>query len=171
MKPLKIVLIGFMGCGKSSVAPLLAERLSLPLLEVDRIVIERSDYEHIPAIFEARGETGFRELEAAAALSLRDTHNAVISTGGGIIGRQENIDNLRHRGGIVVFLRTTFDEVTRRIKDFEDRPLFRDKKRAEELFGKRLPIYAQHADIIIDTDGKNPNDVCSEILAKLEALQ
>lgn len=167
----KIILTGFMGSGKSSVSILLASRLGISVIEMDQLLLERSPYSAISDIFAERGEVGFRDLEAEVARSLRDEQNLVISTGGGIIGRPENMENLKHGGGTIVFLRTSFDEVARRISNLDTRPLFRDHAKAEELFAQRLPLYTRYADIIVDTDGKTPEEVSAEIVTKVKTRE
>ncbi|MEY4701228.1 MAG: hypothetical protein RL326_1415 [Pseudomonadota bacterium] len=166
----KIALIGFMGSGKSSVAPLLAAALSYSLVDVDNEIIARSGLLSIPEIFSAHGEPFFRDLEAAVAESIADTASVVISTGGGIIGRPTNISYLKQNDGLIVFLRTRFETVTARISDFTSRPLFRDIHRARSLFTERQPLYSEYADQIVDTDGKSPQQVCDEILALIGTL-
>lgn len=166
----KIALIGFMGSGKSSVAPLLAAALSYSHVDVDKEIISRSGLPSIPDIFTTHGETFFRDLEAAVSESLTDAEGVVISTGGGIIGRPSNISNLKRNNGTIVFLRAQFDTVTARISDFASRPLFRDIARARALFVERQPIYNQYADIVIDTDEKSPEQVCDEIMRTLGSV-
>lgn len=158
-----------MGSGKSSVAILLAKRLGLAAVEMDQLLLELSSYSAISDIFLALGEDAFRELEAQVAQSLRHKQNLVISTGGGIIGRATNMEHLKYGGGLVVFLRTTFEEVARRISDLDTRPLFRDRTKAKELFEQRLPLYAQYADVVVDTDTKTPEEVSAEIIAAIDA--
>jgi shikimate kinase len=163
----KLVLIGFMASGKSAVAMTLASKLNLPLVHVDEVIVSRSGYPTIPAIFADRGEAHFRDLEAEVAASLREAHNVVISTGGGIITRESNMTNLKENGGTIVYLRTSFDVVTERAGDLSTRPLFANKATALELYAQRLPIYERYADIIIDTDGRSVDEVCSEILTQI----
>jgi shikimate kinase len=166
----KIALIGFMGSGKSSVAPLLATALGYRLVDVDNEIIARSGLRGIPEIFSTHGELFFRDLEAAVAESLANTASVVISTGGGIIGRPINISHLKQNDGFIVFLRTRFETISARISDFASRPLFRDIDRARSLFTERQPLYTEYADQIVDTDGKSPQQVCDEILALIGTL-
>ncbi|MEN9846989.1 MAG: hypothetical protein RIS36_2136 [Pseudomonadota bacterium] len=163
----KLVLIGFMASGKSAVASALASKLNLPLVQVDEEIVSRSGYPTIPAIFADKGEAHFRALEAEVAASLKDAPDIVISTGGGIITRDANMTNLKENGGTIVYLRTSFETVTQRAGDLSTRPLFANKANALELYERRLPIYERYADIIIDTDGRSIDAVCSEILTKI----
>jgi shikimate kinase len=164
----KLVLIGFMASGKSAVAAALAPRLGFDMVQVDDEIVSRSGFPSIPNIFTEKGEPHFRDLEAAVAASFRNAQNLVISTGGGIITREENMSNLKENGGVIVYLRTSFETVAERAGDLSSRPLFANKANALELFQRRLPIYERHADIIIDTDGRSVDEVCSTILTHLK---
>lgn len=169
MRPFKkIVVIGFMASGKSAVAIPLAQRLGLAPFNVDDEIVSRSGLPSIPAIFAERGEPHFRELEAEVAASLRDAHDMVISTGGGIISRPENMSNLTANGGVVIYLRSSFETVAERAGDLTSRPLFANKASALELYQQRLPIYERYADIIVDTDGRSVDEVCSTIISQLK---
>lgn len=163
----KLIVIGFMASGKSAVSATLASKMGLPLVQVDGEIVSRSGYPSIPAIFAEKGEAYFRDLEAEVAASLRNAHDVVISTGGGIITREENMTNLKENGGTVIYLRTSFETVTERAGDLSTRPLFANKANALELYFSRLPIYERHADIIIDTDGLTVDEVCSAILTQI----
>lgn len=164
----KIVLIGFMASGKSAVAAALAPKLGFRLIQVDEEIVARSGHHSIPEIFAEKGEAHFRDLEAGVAASLRGAQNAVISTGGGIISREENMTNLKDNDGVVVYLRSSFETVAERAGDLSTRPLFRDRENALELFQRRLPIYEGYADITIDTDKRSIEEVCSAILAQIK---
>ncbi|MEY4668122.1 MAG: hypothetical protein RL518_821 [Pseudomonadota bacterium] len=164
----KLILIGFMASGKSAVATALAPQLGLRLIQIDDEIVSRSGLPSIPAIFAEKGEPYFRELEATVAASLRDSQGVIISTGGGIITREENMTNLKYNGGLVIYLQTSFETIASRAEDLSSRPLFANKKNALELFHHRLPIYERHADIIIDTDGRSVEQVCSAILTQLQ---
>lgn len=163
----KVALIGFMGSGKSSIAPLLASRLDFRLVDIDAEIISRSGLATVSEIFSVHGEKFFRDLETEVASSFAQMSDIVISTGGGIIGRPVNIEQLKRGGGTIVFLRTTFETVTSRISDFSTRPLFRDIERARALFIERQPLYLKYADYVVDTDEKNPQTVCDDIIRKM----
>ena len=165
-----VALIGFMGSGKSSVAPLVASQLGYGLVDVDSEIVARSGFATVPEIFSAHGETFFRNLETEVVTSLAQKSRVVISTGGGIIGRSVNIEALKRGGGIVVFLQTSFTTITSRIADFSTRPLFRDIDRARALFLERQPIYHMYADHVVDTDEKEPRAVCEEIVEKIGSM-
>jgi shikimate kinase len=167
MRHSKISLLGFMGAGKTSVAPLLAERLGLHALDLDSILLARSGFRSIPEMFRTVGEPAFRDLEAEVAQSLANSTNVVISTGGGVIGRAENMASLKANGGICILLHAPFAELMRRIPNIHDRPLLQDPSRAEALYNERQQIYRSYADIVIDTTGKIAEEVCSEIVMQI----
>ena len=164
----KVVLIGFMASGKSTVAARLASLLGVPVREMDDLIIARSSLPSIPAIFEQHGEPFFRNLESAVAASLRTEQDVVISTGGGVISRPENMDHLSAGGAVVVFLRSSFETAEARSAGLGGRPLFRDGKRARALFEERAPLYARWADITIDTDSRTIDDICAQIASHVE---
>jgi shikimate kinase len=163
----KVILIGFMGAGKSSVAPLLAEQLGFRSVDADHEVVQNSGVASIREICERYGESHFRELEATIAASHRDSVSVVIATGGGVILNPLNMEHLSHGGGVVIFLRTSFDEVRRRVRDTSSRPLFKDQATAENIYRQRLPTYEKYADFCVTTDQKTPKDICREILTLL----
>lgn len=158
-----------MASGKSAVAAELAPHLGFAVLQVDDDIVSRSGYPSVAAIFAEKGEELFRQLESEVALSLREAKDVVISTGGGIITYPSNMENLKSNGGIVVYLRTSFETVSARAGDISSRPLFADKANALDLYKKRLPLYESYADIIVDTDGLSLEEVCSEILSQLKS--
>jgi shikimate kinase len=163
----KIVLIGFMGSGKTTVAAQLAPMLGVALYEMDMLIVETSGVDSIPTIFELYGEPKFRELETAVAKSLANVREAVISTGGGVVGNPENMSHLRANGGTVVYLKTDFDTVRSRIGNLSSRPLFKDPTRASDLYHARAPIYEAAADIIIRTDDISTEEVAQRIYSEM----
>jgi shikimate kinase len=158
-----VVLIGFMGSGKSSVARSLARRFGVPFVDVDKRIENRAGTT-IAQVFASQGEDAFRALESAA---LRDAlrEGGVIATGGGIIKRPENCELLREAsrsGALVVYLRARPDTLARRIRRQPGvRPLIdaggvlnmdQTRLRVEELLAQRSAAYESCANVIIDTD-------------------
>jgi shikimate kinase len=166
---MKIILIGFMGSGKSTVAAGLARRLGLPLIDTDEAVVSRAGFPSIANIFEVRGEQVFRDFESEVAKATGTVEDGVVSTGGGIVTRDENMTHLKKAGDVVVYLRTSFDTLAARIGDLETRPLFKNRLNARALYEQRHPIYERWADVAIDTDTLSPDDVCSAIISKLKS--
>lgn len=167
----KIALIGFMGSGKSSVAAQLAPQIGLSLLEMDDEIVLRSGFHSIPEIFEFKGEPFFRELEADVARALSERSGLLISTGGGAVERPQNIEFLRNKGGLIIYLRTSLNRIIERLGDISNRPLFRDPDRASQLYARRMPLYESHADLIVDTDGRSVAQVCSAVVELLKDEQ
>jgi len=161
---MKIILIGFMGTGKSTISKLLGKTLNLKVVDMDDMVEEMAGIK-TPEIFDKYGEVKFREFESKVAKNLSQTNDIIISTGGGVILNKLNIINLRKNNGRVVFLRTTFEEIVKRVSVHDrPRPLFSDIKKAEKLFESRKAIYEFHADIIIDTDGVKVEDIINQLI-------
>ena len=162
---MKIILIGFMGSGKSTISKLIGKILDLKVLDMDDMVEDMAGMK-TPEIFDKFGEAKFREFESKVAENLSQVEDIVISTGGGVILNKLNIINLRKNNGRVVFLRTTFDEIVKRVSAHDrPRPLFSDIKKAVKLFESRKAIYKSHADIIIDTDGLKVEDIVNQLIS------
>jgi shikimate kinase len=155
-----IVLIGFMGCGKSTVGQLVAEKLAWPFVDTDTLVIERSG-RGIPEIFADEGEGGFREREAAALEGLDDGVSRVIATGGGVVTQPRNQALLR-RLGFVVWLNASEEAIWDRVLRNRNRPLLHTpdpRQTVRELLESRRPIYAEFAHLTIDTAGFEPEEI------------
>jgi len=162
-----VVLIGFMGSGKTTVGKALAEELSIEYIDTD-VHIESVYENKISDIFDAFGEDYFRKIETEQLLKLLEERDSrkVISCGGGMILRKQNRQILK-KFGKTVYLRTTAKSIYERIKDDTTRPLLMcsDKlSKIEELLEKRKDIYECAADIIIDTDNKNIEEIVNEII-------
>ena len=168
MRYLKVALLGFMGTGKSSVAPVLAAQLGMQWVDLDTVILQNSGFSSISEIFAAEGESGFRDRESKAVSSVASAEQLVIATGGGVIGRRENIELLKSNGGVCVFLRTSFDEIIRRLSNASGRPLLEDKERAKKLYHERQALYLSCADSTVDTDAKSVEQVSAEIVSRLE---
>ncbi len=159
-----IVLIGFMGAGKSTVAAELGHSCGLPVIDLDR-EIERRSGRTIPEIFEQSGEEIFRRTETEVLRGLLDQAPLILATGGGVIGRPENWPLLR-RLGRVVYLRVSWETLLARIGAGKGRPLAGDRERLQALFEQRLPLYEQ-ADLVIDGQGGTPAAIARDILRTL----
>lgn len=164
-----IVLIGMMGAGKSSIGRCLQRRTGLGCLDTDQIVSFRFGLS-IPEIFAKFGEGQFREAEAKALADLAPETPAIIVTGGGIVLREENTRQLR-RLGIVVWLdaeeNTLFDRASRR----DNRPLLQTdnpRQKFSEILQERASIYAEVADLRVDTTEVGHDEVADIILEELE---
>jgi shikimate kinase len=163
-----IVLTGFMGTGKTEVGRVLARRLGYVLIDVDE-EIEKEQQMKISKIFSRFGEPAFRDIESAMIKKLAQLGRAVISTGGGAVLRQENIDSLRSKG-VIVCLTASAETIFDRTKRSNDRPLLKVDDplgKIKELLASRQSCY-QKADIAIDTEGKTPVQVAEEIIETIK---
>lgn len=164
-KPKNIVLIGLMGSGKTSVGKDLAERLHYRWTDTDAEVEGRVG-KRIPDIFQEEGEERFREMESQVLLELLQSSGQVISTGGGIILREENVAAMK-KGGLVVYLKVELSELIRRLKD-SDRPLIQGdmETRIKEIWKRRQGMY-DFAHLHIDTTHRRIPEIVEEILRHL----
>lgn len=163
-----IVLTGFMGTGKTAVGRELSRLLNIKLVDVDT-EIEKSEQMTINEIFRQFGEPRFREIESEMIRRLSERKDVIISTGGGAVLRQENIDVLR-KHGIVVCLMATPETILRRTSHSSHRPLLQVEdpfRKIKELLDLRRPFY-EKADIMINTDGKTPRQIAEEIIEKIK---
>lgn len=161
-----IVLIGFMGSGKSSIGHKLAHKLNRKWLDMDT-EIEKQQGRTIKAIFAEDGETRFRELETEwleAHIALEDH---VISTGGGIVTQNRNIQ-LLHNLGHIVFLHSEFDQIVDNLRDDTSRPLLQGddyRMKIQKLLNERIPTYLSTADIIVQTKEKSIEEIVDELIS------
>lgn len=166
---MKLVLFGFAGSGKTTVSEILGGVLGLPVFEMDSEILKISGCRDINEIFKKYGEKHFRDLETKVAASTRNIEEAIISTGGGTLMRDKNIECLRGPDAKFIYLRTSFETAAKRLQPSTDRPLFKDKESARKLYESRLQIYKDNADYIVDTDNLSPEQVAVEIAAVLGA--
>lgn len=163
---MNIILIGFMGSGKSSVARKLAQKLNYKNQETDESVLIRSGRKSITELFKLDGEIVFREMELTIAKKMSGEKNAVISTGGGMVINKLCIDYFK-QNGIVVYLQTSFEEIVKRLAGDETRPLFKDKLVAHTLFKFRKHLYEEYADITIKTDKLSVDEITNSVIEKI----
>ncbi|WP_300363009.1 shikimate kinase [Hydrogenimonas sp.] len=160
-----IVLIGFMGAGKSTVGRALAKRTGRYFLDADAL-IETAQGKAIPSIFHDKGEAYFRELERESAKWLAEcVRGSIVSTGGGMPTVVERLRDI----GTVVYLKLPFEKILGRItpQERERRPLFHDPAHAERLFRAREPVYEKQAQIVVDAD-RDVETIVEEILSSVE---
>lgn len=162
-----IVLVGFMGAGKSTVGRLLATRLGLPFTDVDEVV-ERTAGMSIAALWERFGEAGFRERERSAGLAALGGPDGVVALGGGALGDPGVASALG--GATVVHLDVSPEEALARVGDGAARPLLATTDPAV-LLQQRRPGYAAAAGVTVTTDGRAPEEVADEIAARPEILR
>ena len=163
-----VFLIGPMGAGKSAVGRKLAEELSLEFVDSDDAVEERTGVD-IPYIFEREGEAGFRSREVEVIDDLTRRERVLLATGGGAVLDPRNRERLRSRGR-VVYLRTSVDQQLSRTRRGNDRPLLMNpdpRGTLARLYAERAPLYAEVADIVVDTDGRKVKTVVDQICREL----
>ncbi len=164
-----IVLCGFMGCGKSTVGKILAERLELCFADSDA-VIEKHESMKISDIFARCGEEYFRNTESLIIKGLSERSGLVIATGGGAVLNPQNAEALRTTG-TVIFLDVTPETVIERLKDDTERPLLQRPDRelaVRELMEQRRPKYEAAAHFTVDANRK-PEFVAEEIIGIFNA--
>ena len=162
---MKIILIGFMGVGKTTVAQVLAQKLSWKVIGTDELITTQENVSSVKEIFESKGEAHFRAQESALCAELKNEHNCIISTGGGIVQNPVNIPSLRNVGDKVIFLESTFEEIAQRLAHDQSRPLFQDKQKALTLFQRRQELYLKASDLRVSTLNKTPEEIADEILS------
>lgn len=166
-----IVLIGFMGAGKSTISDYLSTVFDMEIVEMDQLIADREEMS-IPDIFATYGEEYFRNLETNLLIEMQDKKNVVISCGGGVPMRERNVVEMK-KNGRVVLLTAKPETILYRVKDNHDRPLLEGNKNVDyiaELMEKRREKYEAAADIVIETDGKDKLEICEELVHRLRAL-
>lgn len=164
---LNIVLTGFMGTGKSAVARELAQLLGRAVVDIDA-EIERKAGKSISAIFAESGEPHFRDIETEATREAVRSRKQIISTGGGVVLRRQNVEALRS-SGMIFCLFATPEAILERTRANRDRPLLQTSDplgRIREMLAARDPYYRGSCDHMIDTVGKTPKEVALEISEK-----
>lgn len=151
-----IYLTGFMGVGKTTIGQALATKLGLPVLDTDTLIEQNMKLE-VKDIFEQYGEGYFRKQETKILQELA-VRNTLVTTGGGIVTVQENIDWMKENG-CMLFLYADPEVIWKRLENDTSRPLVKQKKKEEviELFTTRLPLYNQ-AHITVNTTGLTLED-------------
>lgn len=168
--PGNIVLIGFMGTGKSTVGRALAKHLHRDFIDMDA-EIEARTQRCIPDIFAEDGEATFRDMESALALELAGRKKTIISTGGGIVLRPENLEALE-ASGTLVCLSASAELILERVAHHENRPLLAGDSKLEKiraLYEARKPLY-DAIPLQIHTDGLPADGVAAEVLRHLMAI-
>lgn len=172
-----LILAGFRGTGKSTVAVVLAKLMELPLQDLDTSIQQRVG-KPISEIFGQQGESGFRAIECQVLKELVQSPRSVISLGGGAVKDAHN-RKLIGASGVCVWLTASIDTIVQRIGSDSSSATLRPalsslapRDEVETLLREREPLYREVADLIVDTDGKSPEQVADEIISKLpERLQ
>jgi shikimate kinase len=170
-----IFLAGFMGSGKSTIGPILANTLGFDFADLDKTIEARSG-KKISQIFETDGEPAFRTLEHATLKELAARDRCVVSLGGGSLASEENFE-LVHRAGIIVYIQLSPEEIVQRVHHRTDRPMLQDTAgvnlplpemeiRVRDLLQKREVFYSR-ADIIVPSDRRRVGATVDDIVKRL----
>jgi len=164
-----IVLVGPMGCGKTTVGRRLASKLNQDFFDTDHEIINKTGVS-IDHIFDIEGEEGFRQRESQILESFCDMNNIVLATGGGVVLLPKNREVLRS-AGVVVYLSSSVEQLLRRTAKSKTRPLLENstdrKKTITEIVKARDKYYREVATIVIDTTGKKLHEVIDIIMNDL----
>jgi shikimate kinase len=160
-----LAIVGYMGCGKTTVGRALARALGLEFVDLDRVIVNEVG-KGIPEIFAEHGEERFRDVEHDALLNaLENQAPGVVACGGGIVVRQDNRALLRDV--MTVFLREDTDVLYKRTRG-PGRPLrAASREEFERRYVERLPFYREVADVEVEVDGRPPAEVAEEVIGCL----
>jgi len=153
------------GSGKTVVGKLLAERLGKQFIEMDELIVQRAGLS-IPEIVERYGWGKFRDVEEEITCEVAKLDNAVNATGGGVVTREKNIQELKKKGKLV-WLTVSLDTLLKRIGDDLSRPSLTGRSQREDMevvLTGRSPVYEGAADVIIDTEDKTPEEIAEAII-------
>lgn len=163
-----IFLIGFMGVGKSCTSRELSKKLRIKEVDTDAMIVEQ-EKRTIPEIFDQSGEPYFRQVETGTLDTLADRKACIVSCGGGMAMREENVAKMKEIG-TVVFLTATPETIYSHVKDSTNRPLLNGNMNIpyiRELMEAREPKYRAAADIVVETDGLTISQVADQIITCL----
>ena len=159
-----IILIGFMGAGKTTLGKALAQECGLPFVDTDERIVQQQNRE-INDIFQKEGESFFRQLETQQLRTLVQEARSVVSVGGGLPVQPQNQPLLRELGE-TIYLKASKETLLERLQGSENRPLLKGgelKQKIETLMAERESIYERTADRIVVTDQKTPEEVIEEL--------
>ena len=166
---MNLIFCGMMGAGKTTVALALAKRTGRAYLDTDEQIVQ--NHGNISDIFTRFGEKYFRDLETQTVKELVQRDNLIVSVGGGLVLRAENVETLQKTGKII-YLRASIDTLTERLQGDKTRPLLQKteeglREKLTRLLDARSSAYEKSADFIVDVDKKSPENIAEEILEKL----
>ena len=159
-----IVLIGFMGSGKTSVGKKLSVDLKREFIDMDDYIVEKEGMS-INEIFEKKGEAYFRGLEKELCQNFAEAKSKIIATGGGVIKNDANVENLK-KGGTVIYLKSTPKQIAFNLRFDNTRPLLagdNKEKKIANLMAEIAPKYIKCADEIVDVSGLNVDETMDKI--------
>ena len=158
-----VALCGMMGCGKTTVSKIIAQKYGVPFVDTDEVIVSR--YGSINGIFDNYGEEYFRNIEEQVIAEVCNKKgDLIVSLGGGAVLRKQNVLTLKICGKIV-YLRTKVENLVKRLENSTERPLLRGTMpdRISQILAQRASIYENSADRVIDTDGLTPSEIATII--------
>ncbi|MBI4480708.1 MAG: shikimate kinase [Acidobacteria bacterium] len=162
-----LFLVGFMGCGKTTVGKLLAQRMAWKFVDLD-LLIEEAEGTTVAEIFARAGEPAFRrreqELLRRILLETPQAGGRVVALGGGTFAQPANLELLQRAQAVTIWLECPVEQLLMRCALMSNRPLFRDEASFRKLYEERLPFYRQ-ANFTVQTGPADPREVVRQILA------
>ncbi|MBR4949538.1 MAG: shikimate kinase [Clostridia bacterium] len=169
-----IYLIGFMGCGKTTIGKMLSEKLGYSFIDTDKYILKKQDKD-IDTLYKEIGEEGFRQLEKNCLSDIAENarKKQVVSTGGGILLEEENIKLMRENG-YIIFIDSNIDDIKERLKNSKTiRPVLQDIKDDNGLeaeFMKRHSLYEEVCNFKISGENMSPFNLCQNIYNHLKQI-
>jgi shikimate kinase len=168
----KIILVGMMGAGKTTIGKLLSNKLGYDFVDLDKIIEEKSGVK-INTIFEIEGEAGFREREFQVLRDSIEKEKVIISTGGGIVTNEKSRTHLIKHNVFIIYLKANLKTLVSRLKNDNSRPILNvDNKEQviERILHEREPLYQDLADMAVDTTQMKTIDVVKLIIKKMDVI-
>lgn len=159
-----IFFIGFMGSGKTTVSAAFGKTYGKQVLELDDEIVAR-DGRSVRVIFEESGEEYFRDWESRMLREITDGSDTIVSCGGGIVIREQNIRTMKENG-FIVLLKASPETTFERVKNEKTRPILNGHMNVEyieQLMNKRAHAYQEAADVVVETDGKSVGQVVRDV--------
>ncbi len=168
----KIILVGMMGAGKTTIGRLLSNKLGYDFVDLDKIIEEKSGVK-INTIFEIEGEVGFREREFQVLRDSIEKEKVIISTGGGIVTNEKSRTHLINNNVFIIYLKANLQTLVSRLKNDNSRPILNvDNKEQviERILLEREPLYQDLADMTVDSTHMKTIDVVKLIIQKMDVI-
>ena len=168
----KIILVGMMGAGKTTIGKLLSNKLGYDFIDLDKIIEEKSGVK-INTIFEIEGETGFRERELQVLNNSIEKDKVIMSTGGGIVTNEKSRAQLIKHNALIIYLKANLGTLFSRLKNDNSRPILNvDNKEQmiEKILNEREPLYQDLADMVVDTTHMKTIDIVKLIIKKMDVI-
>jgi shikimate kinase len=164
---MKLILIGMMGSGKSTIGKVLASAIDANFLDMDAMIEDREGTS-ISKIFEDKGESYFRALEHLMAKELEKKENVVIATGGGVVINESTMEALS-ANGTVIYLHIPVLDIVKRLEGDTQRPLLQNtslKDKLEQVYSDRKSLYKKYADVILTVQDKSVETIVTDLIRK-----